>query len=498
MNRIVISNGIVFTGEEILSSATVVIEGDTIAHVISGDDSARNMPALGDGNENRPSNKTSHTNGASPSNRTSPTYAASPANQTSPTNGAGRTNRASQVANEADTIYVDASGRLVTPGLVNAHTHIYSALARGIALKDPPPTNFVQNLERLWWRLDRALTMDEIRLSARLHAVECLKSGVTTIFDHHASQRAIRGSLSTIAQALGELGLRACLCFEVSDREGAAAVAAGVEENSAFIRDTLDAEGTMLRARFGLHASLTLSDATLEACTKAVDSCSVGFHIHVAEDKSDQTDAESRYSLRVIERLARFGVLGPQTICVHGIHLDEREIDILAASSAWLVHCPESNMNNAVGCTSLQELKSAGVRLALGTDGFTANMMREALSAHLLQNHLTGQPGAGYNTVPDLLFSANAALARETFGVDIGLLCEGSPADLVVWDYRPPTPLTMNSLWGHILFGLVNARAEDVIISGRHVLQNGVPVSCNEADLARHCSLAAQDLWDRF
>ncbi len=456
MSRIVITDGIIYTGEEVIAPATLVVEGETIAQI---------TPA-----------------GAT----------------TKDCRGTAAERDGTGTGLQEGDIHISASGKLVTPGLVNAHTHIYSALARGIALKDPPPTNFIENLERLWWRLDRALTLEEIDLSARLQAVECLRAGVTTIFDHHASQKAIRGSLPAISRAVAELGLRACLCFEVSDRDGVAAAREGIEENIAFINEVSAIDGRMQRAKFGLHASFTLSDTTLEACANASDPDSLGFHIHVAEDKIDQESTRASHALSVIERLKEVGVLGGKTLCVHGIDLDDHEIEILARSGVWLVHCPQSNMNNAVGAASLRRFQQAGLRVTLGTDGFAADVVREGLVAHLLQNHLSGDPGAGYATVRELPFGANAALAADTFGVDLGRLHPGNPADLVVWDYYPPTPLTKDNLWSHLILGLVGARAEDVFISGRHLLHKGKATTCDEIELRGRCTEAAGRLWDRF
>ena len=440
MSRIVIESALLFTGNEIITPAAIAIEGASISAVRSG---ATLPPEPGDRR-------------------------------------------------------IDAAGRLVTPGLVNAHTHIYSAFARGIALKDPPPTNFSQILERLWWRLDRALTLKDIALSSRWHAAECLRAGVTTIFDHHASQGAIAGSLATIAEAVTDFGLRACLCFEVSDRAGAEAAAAGIAENRRFIRAVDRADPTKLQARFGLHASLTLSDETLTACARAADPEEIGFHVHVAEDRIDQEDARARGAENVIARLAAAGMLGKRTLCVHGVHLEDAELDRLAAARAWLIHCPESNMNNAVGGAVLEKFTQRGVRLALGTDGFTADLVRETLVAHLLQNHLTGDPGAGYAHLPTLTFGANAELAREAFGCELGILHAGHPADVVVWDYLPPTPLTSENLYGHLLFGLASARARDVVVSGTQLLSAGRLEGCDEDRLAADCVSAAARLWERF
>jgi len=392
---------------------------------------------------------------------------------------------------------IDARGRLVTPGLVNAHTHIYSALACGIALKDEAPANFTQILERLWWRLDRALTLPDIALSARLHAIDCLRAGVTTIFDHHASQAHVAGSLDAIADELETIGLRACLCFEISDREGADIAKAGLAENVSILERAETTQGNRLCALVGLHASMTLSDETLAAGRTIAEKHNAGFHIHVAEAATDQDDAERQHGLRVMERLAREGILGEKTLCVHGVHLDDVELGILANSRSTLAHCPQSNMNNAVGAVHLQRLQEAGVRLALGTDGFTANLWRESLCAHLLQNHLASDPREGYSVVPTLL-EANQHLASEMFGLSLGEIKPGAPADLVVWDYVPATPLVSDNVWGHVLFGLVNARAQEVVIDGELRLSSSLPTAVDEPQVRQECRTAAESLWQRF
>ncbi len=448
MSRIIITDGVVFDGREIIPRATIVVEGETITSIIT--DSA-----------------------------------------------SGESARYTRSAEPGDVV-INAAGKLVTPGLVNAHTHIYSALARGITLKDEPPVNFVEILKRLWWRLDQALTLEDIRLSAHLHAVECLKNGVTTIFDHHASMTNVRGSLPVIAGALADHGLRSCLSFEVSDRRGAEITAAGIAENMAFINDIAARGGASLCAKFGLHASMTLSDETLRACADSSGALAAGIHIHVAEDQADQDDARERGQSSVISRLHEFGLLNENSLCVHGVHLSPEELAILSSTGASLVHCPESNMNNAVGAASLSTYQAAGVKLLLGTDGFTADMTRESLVAHLLQSHLHQDPGAGYSVVPDLLFNANARFASDTFGLGLGCLSESGPADVVVWSYYPPTPFDAASLYGHLMFGLVDARANDVIIAGNYLLRDGLTITCDEMELTSLCSEAAMHLWERF
>jgi cytosine/adenosine deaminase-related metal-dependent hydrolase len=294
------------------------------------------------------------------------------------------------------------------------------------------------------------------------------------------------------------MGMRACLCFEVSDRDGAAAAQAGIQENLALAERAGTRGGDRLRALFGLHASFTLGEATLAACARAARQAGLGCHVHVAEDRADQERCRTEHGQSAIQRLAAAEILGPRTLCIHGVHLTDPELELLASSRCWLVHCPRSNMNNAVGAVQLARLQAAGVRLALGTDGFSANVIQEAQCAHLLQNHLAADPRAGFATVPTLPFTANARLASEAFGIELGRLRVGAPADLVVWEYDPPTPLTIENWWGHVLFGLVHTTASDVWIAGRHLLNEGRCLCADERELAARTRAAAERVWARF
>lgn len=400
-------------------------------------------------------------------------------------------------ADRAGAEVVDAAGTLVLPGFINAHMHFYSTLVRGLG-KAEPSASFQEVLEHLWWRLDRQLTLEDCYISALVALLQAIRHGTTTLIDHHASPRAVRGSLPAIARAVRECGLRASLCYEVSDRDGEAVAREGIEENAAWIRECAAAGDDQLTALFGLHASFTISDRTLEAAARAGHELGAGFHVHTAEAASDQEACLREHGCRVVERFDRAGLLGEKTVCAHGVHLSERELEILAERRAAIVHNPQSNMNNAVGAASLRRLHAAGVRLALGTDGFTANVVREALAAHLLHSHAEEDPRAGYTIVPRLLFGANAALAAETFGIDLGRIGPGAPADLVLWDYLPPTPLDATNIWGHVMFGLSEARAAEVWVAGRRVLAGGQPVGWDEDNLLARCQAAARRLWQRF
>jgi putative selenium metabolism protein SsnA len=294
--------------------------------------------------------------------------------------------------------FLDAHGHAILPGLINAHTHLYSVFARGMALNDSAPGNFTQIPNRLWWPLDKALTLDDVYWSAMVGMIDCIRNGVTTIFDHHASPGAVPGSLSRIADAAVLAGLRSCLSYAVSDRDGAEVTAQGIEENRALLQRYKDSPDNRLRALFGLHASITLSDKTLERCCQVAADFDAGFHVHTAEARSDVDHCLREHGIRVVERWHRLGILGPRTLVAHCVHVDDREIDLLRDAKTNVVHNPQSNMGNAVGCAPVAAMMRRGVRVGLGTDGYTTDMFESMKSANLLAKHDSGIPAqAGPN-----------------------------------------------------------------------------------------------------
>ena len=396
---------------------------------------------------------------------------------------------------------IDAVGKLVMPGFINAHMHCYSTFARGMALKDPSPGNFREILERLWWRLDRTLTLEDIRLSALVPLIDCIRNGVTTVIDHHASAGCIEGSLFQMAEVCRTVGIRASLCYEVSDRDGPEAAVAGIRENSAFIRYCRDAGDPMLQAMFGLHASFTLSDETLSACVKANDGIGgsrTGFHIHAAEGIEDLRDAGERYGMGVIERLYTRGILGRQTLAVHCVHVNDREMDLLRETGTMVVHNPESNMANAVGTAPVRKQMKKGILLGLGTDGYTCDMLESLKAANCLIKHESRDPGAGWTEPPAMLFENNVAIATRCFPEPVGRLVPGACADVIIIDYDPPTPLTPANLDSHLLFGVSGRAVETTIINGQIVMENRRLNTVDEQAVLAHSRELAAQVWQRF
>ena len=394
----------------------------------------------------------------------------------------------------------DARGQYVAPGNICAHTHFYGAFARGMAAPGEAPKDFPEILERLWWRLDKALTLDDVRYSALVCLIDAIRHGTTTLVDHHASPNAIEGSLDVIAEAVEEAGLRACLCYEVTDRDGPERSRAGVEENLRFIKSRTSNLQSQIAASFGLHASLTLSDATLEACRDAHDARNLGFHVHAAEHEADQYDSLKKSGSRVIDRLHKFGVLGPRSIVAHAVHIDPREAESLRETGTWVTHQPRSNMNNAVGAADVEELLRMGVKVGLGNDGFSNAMWDEWKATYLYHKAATRDPrrmsGA---TVAEMAVTNNAALANVFFPqAPIGVLAPGALADIIFVDYHPTTPMTVDNLPWHIIFGFENSMVTTTICAGKALMKDRRLLFLDEAEITARSRELAKSMWARF
>jgi putative selenium metabolism protein SsnA len=396
---------------------------------------------------------------------------------------------------------LDARGRLLLPGFVCAHTHLYSALARGMALSGVAPGSFNDILEQIWWRLDKALDEESIYYSALVGGMEFIKNGVTAVIDHHASPHSIRGSLRTIKKALAdELGLRSCLCYETSDRDGPQAAAEGIAENIEFLDEAEAADSGLVSALIGLHASFTLSDETLKRLKRELGNREVGFHIHLAEGPEDQEDSLKRYKKRVTERLRDLGILTGKTVLAHGIHLDENEKDILAQADAILVHNPQSNMNNAVGIADIPGLLERGLLVGLGNDGFGYEMLSDLRAMFLVHKLMQKDPKAlGLDQAYKIFFENNCAIVKRLFGVDVGKIRPGYKADLILVDYLPPTPLHEGNFMGHLVFGLAGTlQVLTTIVNGRVLMKDRRILGVDEESAYKEACAVTQKLWSKI
>ena len=390
--------------------------------------------------------------------------------------------------------FVDARGQIILPGLINAHTHIYSGLARGLAITGNHPTNFLEVLEGTWWNIDRHLTLDGTRACAYATVLDCIRDGVTTIFDHHASFCEIPGSLFAIKDVCQELGIRANLCYEVSERDGAEKCGQAIRENADFARWAKEQDDDMIKAMFGGHALFTISDKTFEEMVKANDGMT-GFHIHVAEGMNDVYDSLRKYGCRPVNRLLYNGILGEKTLLGHCIHLSPAELDILRETGTMVVNNPESNMGNAVGCSPVLQMMQKGILVGMGTDAYTHDMLESLKVFLLIQRHNACLPNVGWCEAMEMLFQNNAKIAARFFQKPLGVLKPGAAADVIVMDYKPFTPFSEENLDGHMLFGMMGKNCRTTVINGKVVYRDREFVNLDEEAVNAWTMEQSKKLW---
>lgn len=390
---------------------------------------------------------------------------------------------------------IDAHGRVIMPGLINVHHHLYSTMARGYTPPGVPATNFKEILERLWWKLDYALTTEDVYHSALLPLTEAIRAGCTTIIDHHASPSCRDGSLDVIERAFRECGLNGCLCYEVSDRN---VKGAGIEENVRFIKKCAKAGDGQIAALFGLHASMTVGPATLERCAAEGRALGAGFHVHIDEAECDGEESLRLFGEKPVDRLAKAGITGSKSIFAHCIHLDEGGRAILAETGSMAVTNPESNMNNGLFMTPLLELIRQGVLVGLGTDGMSNAMIAQARAAYLAQRAVRRDPRVAFVEACRLLLHNNRLICDRVFKEPRGKLAPGQLADVIILDYVPFTPMEPSTFLGHFLFGLVNAPVTMTMCRGKVLLKDGVIGHIDEAGIRAKTVELARALWTRI
>ena len=396
-----------------------------------------------------------------------------------------------------DAEFVDARGGVIMPGLINVHTHIYSGLARGLSIDGFNPTNFLEVLDGQWWYIDRHLTLDGTRACAYATVLDCIRDGVTTIFDHHASFCEIPGSLFAIKDVCQELGIRANLCYEVSERDGAEKCGQAIRENADFARWAKEQDDDMIKAMFGGHALFTISDKTFEQMVKANDGMT-GFHIHVAEGMNDVYDSLRNYGCRPVNRLLYNGVLGEKTMLGHCIHISPAEMDILRETGTMVCHNPESNMGNAVGCSPVLQLFQKGILIGLGTDAYTHDMLESLKVLLPMQRHNACLPNVGWREATGMLFENNAKICARYFKKPLGVLKPGAAADVIIMDYKPFTPFSHENVDGHMLFGMTGRQCQTTMINGRILMKDRVLTEIDEEAVNAHILESSKRLWGRL
>lgn len=386
---------------------------------------------------------------------------------------------------------IDAGGRVVTVPLVNFHDHIYSRLAKGLSITGD--MNSFQNiLKNLWWKLDLDLDLEMVKASAQMAVLESIKNGVTYIFDHHASPNNAEGSLSIIADVIEDAELRGVLCFETSDRNGLALSNKALEENQNFF---LNNTNQNIKALYGLHASFTIEDKTLKHVSEFVQKNDIGIHVHLSEDISDNKLSQSKFGKNPVERFNEFNLLNNKSILAHGIHLSKEDYKILESSGAALAYNLDSNLNNSVGLPDFKRVSNS-TPVLVGTDGMHANIARSFKQLFLQLRH------SGFSFDNAFSFMINSYFNQHSFAkqffTDFPSLNIGDRANLIIWDYIPPTPINAENYWGHYLYGVLESQVRTVIQNGNILMQDFNFINIDETFIASKIFEQGNKLFNKF
>lgn len=389
---------------------------------------------------------------------------------------------------------VDGGGRICIPGMVTTHAHFYGQFARGMSIGESM-RNWQQILSRMWWKFDKKLTDEMTYYSAMMGLIEGLKYGTTTYFDHQASAFATEGSLDLIESAVRHTGARACMAYEVSDRDGVEHRKSGIAENVRFLKKMKNNEDSQIKALFGLHAGYTLNQETLEICANYGKELNAGFHIHVAEDMADVSESYRLYDMHVVERLAKAGILGDKTIAAHCVNVGPEQWNILKETGTYVAHNVQSNTNNAVGICPVVRMLDDGVKVCLGGDGYTYDLFTEMGIAIIIQRIREKDPRVfSGEQIRTFAFENPGRLSEKIFGVRTGVLEAGAAADFVILNYTEPTPILDKNIFSHMTSAF-SGHVKDVIVEGREVVSDGICSQVDEERIFALCREQAGKLW---
>lgn len=385
---------------------------------------------------------------------------------------------------------IDLNRKIVMPGLVNAHHHIYSALSKGIAVEGPLK-DFNGTLEKLWWKLDRVLEKQDVIDSTVVTMRESIQAGVSTVFDHHISVPFTDGSLTAMGDVFKKYGVNGVLCYEISDRNGKEVFEASLKENIDFYNQHKN--DPYLKGTIGIHASFTVGEESMAQIKKVIGDAPI--HIHTAEDAADVVATKEICGLPVVERLEKHGLLNDNSLIVHGNVLTDNEIKILKSKNIFMVHNPESNMNNTLKIRNISDTLDKGLTLTVGTDGMTSNMLKSYKSSFLLNRFLHQDPDTGWGEMHQVFL--NAFKLKTAYGFPLGVE-DGKEADLVVVDYQPATPFNDGTFLGHFVFGLTESRPQYLIKKDRILLDDFKVTIEEDYDYHKKVAENTAKLFERF
>jgi len=393
---------------------------------------------------------------------------------------------------------IDARGKIVMPGLVCSHTHLYGMLLRGAPLKIEPPTDFSQILQRVWWPMDEAMTKEDAYASALISCLEFIKTGTTMFADTFSGPNAVTGVLDRIAAAVGQSGMRGIIAFEATERHTHAEGAKGTKENERFIRKVKKERMHRVRGMFSIHASFTVSDELIHYVRELASRYKVPITIHTSEGLVDVYHSLERFGKRTIERLNDEGLLAQDVVLAHCVQVNDDELAILKKTGAKVAHNPMSNMLNAAGVAPVVKMLLMGIPVGLGNDGYIFDGFENLRATFLLHKVALRDPRV-ISPIQALEMATIRGAELYGLGNELGSIESGKLADIIIIDPAiAPTPVRSESVVGHIVNTIDGDDVETVVVGGKIVMRERKMQTLDEADAVRVARKSAEKLWQKL
>lgn len=392
---------------------------------------------------------------------------------------------------------IDARGKVVMPGLICSHTHLYGILLRGAPLRVEPPSDFTQILQRIWWPMDEALTREDAQASALAACLEFIKTGTTCFADTFSGPNAIAGVLDRIGEAVEKAGIRGILAFEATERRSRAEGAKGTRENARFIKKLKRRRTTKLKGMFSIHASFTVSDELLVHVRELAKRYGAPITIHTSEGLWDIYHNYERYGKRTVERLWEVGLLAEDVVLAHCVHVSQEELELIKRSGAKVAHNPMSNMLNAVGVAPVPQMLLKGIPVGLGNDGYVFDGFENLRSVCLVHKLALRDPRV---ISPQQALEMATIKGAELYGLkkELGSLEPGKFADLVILNPQPPTPLRPDTALAHVVHGVSGRDVETVVVGGNVVMRERKVLTLDEQEVVKLSRKTSEKLWRRM
>jgi 5-methylthioadenosine/S-adenosylhomocysteine deaminase len=396
--------------------------------------------------------------------------------------------------------YIDARGSIVMPGFLCAHTHFYGELLRASPwfAKIEPPTDFMQNLQRIWWALDVLLTHEDAYAAALIGSIDFVKSGTTMFFDNISAPNAIEGILDHMEKAVNEVGIRGILSFEATQRRSIEEGIRGVRENERFIKKNNSDPEKLVKGAIYLHASFTVTDDLFKLAREIANKYHALLSIHVEEGLVDVYHNLERYGMRPIERMEKLGFLGPDVILVHVVQANDDELAIIKKSGAHVAHNAMSNMLNAVGIPPVPKMMRMGINVGIGNDGYIFDVFENMRTTYLI--HKVWNLDPRLMTPQEVVEMATVNVAK-MFGVEreLGSLERGKKADVIIIKPElPPTPVNEETVYGHIVNTFNGRDVKTVIVNGRIIMRDRKLLTIDEQKALEYVHKVVSRLWDKL